>query len=42
MLFSLVDMGKLDISEASEILGVSEDEFVSKMEKAGFKVPVMA
>jgi len=40
--FELVAKGHLTPSAAAEELGIDEDTFLADMEKAGYKVPVLA
>lgn len=40
-LFRLVEKGKLDVTDAAQDAGLSDEEFLSQMESAGYKIPAL-
>lgn len=40
-LFRLVEKGKLDVTDAAQDAGLSDEEFLSQMESAGYKVSML-
>ena len=41
LLFRLVEKGKLNISDAAKEASLTDEEFLTQMEAAGYRVPVL-